>query len=527
MSNSIVKKNIVHVLLVSSQTMQEYYSPTVHHPPVGDLGIRSLAAWLNSFDIGTDIIPAHAQSESETLQRIANNPDLKILGISLNITGLLFARKITRLAKINRPNLIIILGGYLPTFGSQEILNEWSEVDYIVRGEGESPLLALCRNILGLHGYDLAQIHGISFRQDGKIINNEIGMPIVDLGNLPPPLRNVANMPDICTDVMVSASRGCYGKCNFCSIASFNGGYGKNPWRGRNTELIAEEIAELRSRFKAEFIHFVDDSFLGPQGRLERCIELKDAFERRKLEIPFLISMRANDVDKECIKILKECGLAAVHLGIESFSSRQLRDVYNKGIAPETNLQAINILAEERIHTQLGIILFEPTVSLDDIETNCKHILKTGSAVVKGNDCMLFCADGTVLADRLIQSGQSLGKEDYINNIWAFEDTKSERIYKLLRDFNVNYPELPSNLINLISPPYYLSATSTELLKKLYLKYKELSYGVLMEILSMVRDGLKNNEIAANIFNKYNSEYSDVVANLNAIFLQEKGSKLM
>jgi len=74
---------------------------------------------------------------------------------------------------------------------------------------------------------------------------------------------------------------------------------------------------------------FVDDDFLGkgPKSK-ERAAIIAEEIIDRKLGITFSIEIRADEVDQEMLRRLKEAGLTRVLLGIESGVQRQL-DTYN------------------------------------------------------------------------------------------------------------------------------------------------------------------------------------------------------
>lgn len=67
-----------------------------------------------------------------------------------------------------------------------------------------------------------------------------------------------------------------------------------------------------------------------------RGIELSKELKRRNLKSKFAIECRANDVEKENFRALKEVGLVSVFLGIESGSNNVLKR-YNKEIMKEIN----------------------------------------------------------------------------------------------------------------------------------------------------------------------------------------------
>ena len=52
--------------------------------------------------------------------------------------------------------MFIFLGGYTASFFSKEILQDYPEVDAVIRGDGETPIVELCQ---ALHRHILNQQH--------------------------------------------------------------------------------------------------------------------------------------------------------------------------------------------------------------------------------------------------------------------------------------------------------------------------------------------------------------------------------
>ena len=80
--------------------------------------------------------------------------------------------------KAAMPYAWTVLGGLTASAFAREILESHPEVDYIIRGDAERPLLELVQQILrgggrGTDGQDLSAIPNLSYRRDGGIMENE------------------------------------------------------------------------------------------------------------------------------------------------------------------------------------------------------------------------------------------------------------------------------------------------------------------------------------------------------------------
>ena len=474
----------VEVLLVSAQSATEYLEETKGRRSASDLGVRYVAAQLNSIGIAADIVPAHLNTEQELAARLMRSPELLLLGFSVNVRGLPGARNRIKLAAQLRPDVPVVIGGFLPTFASERILEEWSEVQFVICGEGEQPAVALARAVkAGDSGFE--SIPSLSSRSIpfGCVSNNPAAPQNTDLDAIPLPWRTLRDMPMRTQDLSISASRGCYSRCAFCSIPAFNSG----SWRGRSPEHVASEIAKVRKDFGTEFVNFVDDSFFGRIGQTERAQQFLDAFRYEQIRVPFRISLRANDVDRDRIAMLKEVGLTAVQLGAESFSERQLVHEFRKGLRPDVNSAAIRLLEEMNIHVQVGLILFEPSTELHDLSVNAHALLDTSTATFNAITSELHCAEGTGSARALVRRGESQGVTDFINHQWRFQHEQSRRVFDILKILEIQHAVLGTQLLEAITPPCNLADSDLGLMKDLYDRYKRWSLRLLLHVIDQVR----------------------------------------
>ena len=86
--------------------------------------------------------------------------EYETVGISLLTATIPTARALSQRLKAQRPRLQIIWGGYHPTFAPYESLNDFPEIDIVVRGEGEATLLELLREEMRLTGTHMGCMTG-------------------------------------------------------------------------------------------------------------------------------------------------------------------------------------------------------------------------------------------------------------------------------------------------------------------------------------------------------------------------------
>ncbi|MBE5880447.1 MAG: radical SAM protein [Lachnospiraceae bacterium] len=133
---------------------------------------------------------------------------------------------------------------------------------------------------------------------------------------------------------LIKTSFGCPYQCKFCFCRQIT----DEKYFARNLENIIEELKGI----KETEIYIVDDDFLVNRERLfQFCKELKEQDIRKK----YLIYGRADFIaeNEDVIAALKEVGLRAVIVGLESCDSNELVD-YNKKTNVKINEEAVAIL---------------------------------------------------------------------------------------------------------------------------------------------------------------------------------------
>ncbi len=84
---------------------------------------------------------------------------------------------------------------------------------------------------------------------------------IHNLDDLPFPARD--HLPQIMKmggEVLISASRGCFYRCTFCSIPDFF----DHSWRSRSPANVVQELKHLVSTYGYSTFWFIDDDFFAP-----------------------------------------------------------------------------------------------------------------------------------------------------------------------------------------------------------------------------------------------------------------------
>lgn len=387
------------------------------------LGYRYMIASLRAHGFSAALLhPPYTHDGSARHRLIADilaNPG-RIVGFTTYDIGITSLLELIRELRQGGLQSHVTLGGLCASAIPAEILKKNPGVDSIVVGEGEFAIVELARHVLRQE--KVLPIPGVCLREKGRLISGEARPLIEDLDVIPEPAldhldASQKNSPlhfvDGCIPIL--ASKGCYGRCTFCGIQKFYRACPGKVWRGRNAERIADEVEKLVYLTGLQKVTFIDENFMGP-GKMGRqhAVDISAALKKRDLAIQFNFGCRPNDVDEETIATLKDAGLAAVSLGIESMAAPSLK-LFNKLTTPQINYKALSLLEKQEIFTEITFIFFHPLSTLAEIRENLRFIetvRKLKYAYFNKNQPFTGFIPffGTDLTDYLI--GQGLVKRD-------------------------------------------------------------------------------------------------------------------
>jgi len=109
-----------------------------------------------------------------SLEDYIKSIDVKIIAVPLHWSGQSFnVIETIKQIKLIKPSVISVLGGFTASFFDQEIMSRFESIDFIIRGEGEMPLLKLVQE-LSKPKPCLAGVPNLVWRDGNKIIRNEL-----------------------------------------------------------------------------------------------------------------------------------------------------------------------------------------------------------------------------------------------------------------------------------------------------------------------------------------------------------------
>jgi radical SAM superfamily enzyme YgiQ (UPF0313 family) len=400
----------------------------------GNLGLGYLAAVLRRSGYAVQVVDI--EQEPHEILRIAREINPILIGFSLIFQ--FFIDRYAALLYLLRTNGIdchFTMGGHFPSLSYEQTLELVSELDSVVRFEGEATLLELVDAVAA--GNDWREIHGLAYRDDERgVIATRPRALLEDLDQLPYPDREYEPEAVLGRSILpILASRGCARTCSFCSIHTFYRAAPGRIVRTRKPAEVVREMVSLHEERGTTIFLFQDDDFpLFGQVWRRWANEFVDELERSGLsrKVIWKMNCRADAVDRDLFIRMRDAGLYLVYMGLESGSEQGLETLH-KQITVEQNLKAVETLKSIGLMFEYGFMLLDPSSTFESIRENIgflRTILADGCLPV--TFCRMLPYDGTPIKDELVRTGRLRG--DVCNPDYDFLDPRIGEFYEALTE---------------------------------------------------------------------------------------------
>jgi radical SAM superfamily enzyme YgiQ (UPF0313 family) len=274
-----------------------------------------------------------------------HKPDLIVVEVP-TISFPLMMRTL-RYVKNEMPDVkIAVTGGHITAL-TEDVMKEYSFIDYALLGEYELTAKMLVETLMKRNIDDLRNVGGIVFRKGDQLIYGKGRMLIPSLDYLPYPDRDdfdvnlyhdfeIASKPTI----QMLSSRGCPYSCIFCLERHVI--YASPIYRMRNPVKVVDEMEHVKYKYNAKQVYFDD---MSTTLNKKHVIGIAQEIIRRKLDIPWACMGDIN-VDQETLRLLAKSGCVGIKFGVESISPNALRTI-NKSFVSHHKVEKFNKLAKD------------------------------------------------------------------------------------------------------------------------------------------------------------------------------------
>lgn len=292
-------------------------------------------------------------------------PDL----IAVSFVEDTFRLGIKLLESVSDYDIPVVAGGVFCTYATDKVM-KYTDIDYIIMGEGEYALKELCLSLAA--DKDVKDIFNLCYKDGEKWIKNSIRLP-VDINRLPVPDYSIFEEKSlfrpmngkIYKTIAIETQRGCPFSCAYCCSAANNRLYKKNTgnvfFRKKKMSVFGSELEELVKKLKPEFVYFLADVFLMMTDReFDEFCEIYSTFK-----LPFFMNTRAETVSEEKIKRIEQLNCIRGNIGLEHGNENFRMKTINRKIKNDEIVKAISIVGSTLISTAANNIIGFPSETRD------------------------------------------------------------------------------------------------------------------------------------------------------------------
>lgn len=342
-----------------------------------------------------------------------------------------YSYDLVRKIKSVNPSSNVCGVGYFATYAYKKILEECQEIDYIIMGEFEEPVLSMVRDFEAGKEIKYSEyLYCIVSQKDAS--NKKINR--LDLKNYPKVLdRILLNKNKKIRIASVEGSRGCIGNCTFCAM-NYRDDIKDVNWTGRDIKDILNEMIAVYEKYKIKVFLFADSAIemAGEKGKI-RLEQLCDLIIKSGYKFSIICNMRASGFkgwSDRLFEKIKLAGVSEILVGIESVN-RDDQKLYNKSISKELIKKVIDQLNKNEIEYQIGFIFFNPLSTEESIKENYNFLKQNDLFWDFYFSTRLVIKYNTPIYFRLRDEKILKGTYSYINNIeYKYVDPNVEEMEK-------------------------------------------------------------------------------------------------
>jgi len=338
--------------------------------PYPPLGLLYVSAYLNSKNIPNDVFDSTFYTQEAQLAFILEKK-AKVICIYANLMTKIEVVKLIKKLKTgpyNSPK--IILGGPDVTYNLENYLK--AGADFLIIGEGEETTHELYHSII--NNGDFSTVAGIAYLENGTLVKTPERTKFRELDELPLPNREAIPIEKYLetwkknhgeSSMTISTQRGCPYTCKWCSTAVYGQSYRRRP-----PNLVAQEMKMLKDKYNPDAIWFVDDVFTISHKWLTAFHE---EVVKQNAQIRFECITRAERLNEEILRLLKEAGCFRIWIGAES-GSQKIIDLMDRRVDVNHVKKMIQDTNALGIETGTFIMLGYPGETEEDIYTSIQYL---------------------------------------------------------------------------------------------------------------------------------------------------------
>lgn len=397
------------ILLISPRFYKGRYRLAIH--PV--VGLGYIAEALSRAGCMVKVLDMNLQYDFRDLERILLDFKPDLIGFTVMTFGHRELYGMIERVKRLCPGAKIVAGGPHISMLREKVLRDCGAIDYGIVLEGDRSIVDLC------HGTAEERIQGLIYRAGERVTMNRFETFIEDLDSIPFPRYEAFELEKYpARQIGIFTSRGCPYDCIYCPVISAIG----KRFRMRSARSVADEIDYWHAR-GYRVIMILDDNFTLQRSRVEEICALirQKGYKDLKLRCPN--GIRADKVDRQLLKTMREAGFDLVAFGVEAASDRVLERI-KKGESLKEIEASIKDACDLGFEVELFFLIGSPGETMEDVKRSFDLALRYPVSLAKFYNIIPFPT--TELFAWVVKNGLLLRpQEEILNNASHFVNRPS------------------------------------------------------------------------------------------------------
>ena len=370
-------------------------------------GLGYIAETLKTSGFEYDVLDMSLGYGYRRLKKKINEFKPDLIGISMMTYRYKETYGLIKKIKGDYPQISIAVGGPHVSLFREKVLNDCTWVDFAVVLEGEKTLVELCR------GDPVESVKGLIYRGHDTVVYNGDRPFIKNLDDVPFPRYEKFELESSfdkgVNALPIVSSRGCPFECVYCPVKSSIG----ELFRARSPENIMEELTYWHGKGYRRF-SFADDNFTLIKDRVYSLCELIKRENLEDLKLSCDNGIRADRVDRELLRFMKEAGFFRIAIGVEAGNNKILRNLKKKEDI-ETIRKVIKDACDLDYEVDLFFLVGSPGETWQDLEDSFK--IAAGYPISTAYFYNIIPFPHTELFEWIKRNGRFLKKpEEYLND---------------------------------------------------------------------------------------------------------------
>jgi len=269
------------------------------------------------------------------------------------------AVRVCQALRAARPDVKIVWGGYFPTLHTDTVMAS-TTVDFVVRSQGEQPLLELVEALRG--GRPFATVGSLSWKQaDGTVVHNARA-PMTTLDELPAYPYSRVDVERYIHPTYVgkrtiahNSSFGCPFSCSFCAVVEMT----HRRWLSQSPTRVFQTLDHLQKTYRVDSVLMHDMDFFISEARVAEIAERITPLRMHWWALGRIDTLMRYST--RTWNAMARSGLKMVFSGAETSSAETLAAM-NKGgnASPELALELAARMKQYRIVPEFSFVLGSP-----------------------------------------------------------------------------------------------------------------------------------------------------------------------